>query len=214
MKNVLPWTITILAVALAGYQLSQPAKIQIQEGVKERIVEKPVEVVKQVPVPLTAEQKMKIDSYDELMNPIVMPDLDLALVGIKSANVAVFFDKEIGSAWSRESLQTQAELQLRRDGIIVKNLSEGPNATVEIACNSLKNESGVTSYCLELNVMVNETILRWDFKYIRLDVPLWKCGTIGYFGSEKKQEAANAAIQYVLNKFSNAYLKANPIKRE
>lgn len=211
MKTHLIWLCISVAALAIGTRFAKEVIRTVEKPVEvirevpkevEKVVEKPVEVQAEIPMHYLAARKFA-DSY--IKAEWIKPEEYLA--GIPSVHVTVSLDDPQRSKISERELKDLIELSLRKNGVPVK--ADSPYL-LEFYVSGLWDDRNIMySYSASLSLSQEVRIIRSsEFKIAPLVV--WRNAYNGYAGSLKVGEGIAGAAERLVVSFSNAYLAANP----
>jgi hypothetical protein len=138
------------------------------------------------------------------------------LKGLKGVEVVVeeLSPDEIADGLTREQLQTDVELRLRKVGISVVSKEESKNIpnvpTLYMSAHLLKNSTGLYAYCINVELQQLMKLIR-DPKVVAYPAT-WSTGEVlGTVGSLNMVQAVREGVGDQIDRFINAYLAVNPI---
>ena len=206
MKKHIVWLCVSVAALFVGLRF---AKKEIQ------IVEKPVEVIKEVDrivekrveVPAEIPDSYKLakqfsDSYFQAS----WFEKNGILKGVPSVRVVISVDDELKGKITESELRDSIELSLRKNGVPVKDDS---GFWLGFSVVGVWNQDN-TTYSYTTSISLDEAIpvLRsGEFK--KTGLTIWQDNYVGYAGSQRISEGIGTAADKLVTSFSNAYLSAN-----
>ena len=115
---------------------------------------------------------------------------------------------------SETQLQTDVELKLRLAGIKVLTREqhllqdEDGQAYLYLSINSLKDQSGFYSLCIDLSLNQNVRLVR-NFQLVQ-SVSTWSMGSVMTGGENRLRQAVRDSVKDRVDEFINAFLSVNP----
>ena len=142
--------------------------------------------------------------------PVDSPEERATLKGIKAIVVAVDVNPEAEPhGLSKDQIQTDVELRLRKAGIkVVSLLSEGGSSFLSVAVAMVKSSDG-SVYAYSIQLAFNQlTVLMRDPR-VPAVATTWSTSYVGLAGFYRVREVRNILADQV-DRFINAYLEQNP----
>lgn len=213
-KALILMTVVWIAVAVTAYFAGASGrKVEVRsvdkivEITKTNVVKVPVEVVKEVPASIPREYLEAKAFLETYLSPRFAA-IGEGLLGMTNFSVVVVFDDNSRDVLEYGPVKESVELAMRRNGI--KLLPAGQSAHtlfVSVGCVYKKTSSQQTYH---VSVEVNERVPIWrGNQFISSYVTTWSDFTVGHVGMLGAPQSIKDAIDTLLVKFSNAYLKAN-----
>jgi hypothetical protein len=178
----------------------------------EVVKEVPKEVIKEVAKPSTPEEIRAREFYADAVKASQRGIVSNSLTEMKAMELRIGLDSTAKEALDEEVLRTKVELELRRDGI---EIDPKATATVIVSVSAMKDIVGkelVGHYILaRLAVKFPGLLIKDSGKMEYTSATIWTTGqqvTLGTKGEDKEEYIVKA----LLEKFSNAWLEANPRK--
>lgn len=114
-----------------------------------------------------------------------------------------------------QQLRTDVELRLRKSGIRVGTTEEhekdiAGGTPLSVQANIIKNGAGIYAYFIKIELIQVVFVAR-DSAIVTV-APTWGVGTIGTTDKENLRNIREAVTDQT-DRFINAYLTANPVKR-
>ena len=115
---------------------------------------------------------------------------------------------------TRELLHNSADSSLRRNGVPITKSSTSPFIYVHTVTLRLPDRAAFV-YCINIELKQPNITIKPNAPWMPILTTIWERGTIGYvpFTDSLPGVVRNAVLEYV-DKFSLAYLRANPTSKK
>ena len=130
-----------------------------------------------------------------------------SLKGITALDVLIenLRPSEIADGLTKDQLQTDVEMRLRKAGVTVVKDVNAPYLYINV--NLFKDPNGLYSY--HFAVEFSQTVVTVS-NQTSLSVPTWSVGQVGTVGRQKMSGAVRAIVGDMVDEFLSAYFSANP----
>jgi len=182
-------------------------------GREPRVIEKSVQVVKEVPVvsvkevevpvKLTPLQQVDLEMGARCRNAIYCTDQKQLFRNVGSVDVHVFLNDPVKSIISEDRIKNKLELILRRNNITIDNNSLH-SLWLSVEGTWLEEKVGL-SYIMKIDFRTPVLVERQLFMY-RSTADIWSKGSIGFAGKSVVEKALIDGVENEAEAFANAYL--------